>query len=196
MALQWAFPAPQKLRPYGAIQICCVLLLLLLSLLIKPWATSRGKCKDLSITHALDWTGLQFAGSGVNSRIGIHVSRTRWVLSVLVSLPPISTTDSHEADSRDQWTRRVTGSTCTTVHFVSVLCPSVCPPVSFCREYTQSDSPGNNTDADSVRVGLAVRRSIYLLRYTTVWSNYKSIRTAQQVVNWLLWNFGRVKTRH
>ena len=39
--------------------------------------------------------------------------KTDWALTVLVSLQPISTKYSRDADAHDQWTRRVNGSTCT-----------------------------------------------------------------------------------
>jgi len=41
-----------------------------------------------------------------------HVLRTNRTLTVLVSLQPINTKYGRDADARDQWTRRVTGSTC------------------------------------------------------------------------------------
>ena len=63
---------------------------------------------DLFTAHKLNWT----EHSSVNGRIGIHVLRTNRALTALVSLQPISTKCSCEADVRDQWTRRVTGSTC------------------------------------------------------------------------------------
>jgi len=42
----------------------------------------------------------------------LHVLRTNRALTVLVSLQPISTKYSRDADARDRRTRRVTGSTC------------------------------------------------------------------------------------
>ena len=65
--------------------------------------------------HELNWTGLDSSSrvySNVNGRFGVHVLRTNWALTALVSLQPISAKYSRDADARDQWTRRVTGSTC------------------------------------------------------------------------------------
>ena len=47
----------------------------------------------------------------VNGRTAIHVLRTHWAPTVLVSLQPINAKYSCDADARDQWTRRATGST-------------------------------------------------------------------------------------
>ena len=54
---------------------------------------------------------LNSENSSVNRCTGIHVLRTNRALAGLVSLQPINTKYCCEADSRDQWTRLVTGST-------------------------------------------------------------------------------------
>jgi len=48
--------------------------------------------------------------SVVNGRSEMRLLRTNRALTVLVSLQPIDTKCSRDADARDQWTRRVTGS--------------------------------------------------------------------------------------
>ena len=42
----------------------------------------------------------------------LHVLRTKRALTVIVALQPISTKSSRDADARDQWMHRVTGSIC------------------------------------------------------------------------------------
>jgi len=77
--------------------------------------------------HA-NWTEPQFANwisrspawTADNGRIGIDVLRTNRAPIVLVSLQRMSRLRiSHDANARDQWTRRVTGSTCSG-QFISV----------------------------------------------------------------------------
>ena len=72
----------------------------------------------------LNWTTpvheLKLANSSKNNCIGIHVLKTNQALTVLVSLQPIDAKYGRNADARDQWTCRVTGSTCyRSVHFSS-----------------------------------------------------------------------------
>ena len=75
---------------------------------INDWYT----CKGWFTAHELNWIQLQFAcvDSIVNSRTEIHVLWTHWALIVLVSLQPVNTKYSRNADARDQYTRRLTVS--------------------------------------------------------------------------------------
>jgi len=65
----------------------------------------------------MNWTQLEFAKSSVNTASLEYVLRTDWAQTVLVSLQPINTTYSRDDDARDQWTRRVTGSTSRTIRY-------------------------------------------------------------------------------
>ena len=86
------------------------------------WRTSR---LVHSARTGLNWTLLWTAA----------LEYMRWKLcelkTVFVLLQPVNTKYYQDADARDQWTRRVTGSTCLVqVNLAYVLCTCLCVPCS------------------------------------------------------------------
>ena len=111
--------------------------------------TSPSRNLTLNSKHILqltNWTELQFTNSRRN---GIQVLRTNRALTVLVSLQPINTKLSRDAEALDQSAPRVTGSTCS-VQFI--CCEQAVTLIVTCEPTTQP-SPNPNTPYPSPNLG-------------------------------------------